>query len=82
MTIEVVTARHTDSILEAARLMCEAGVRHLPVLDGQQITGIVSMRDLMGVLVAHGFRVESLSRAVRVGTDRRREFWSPPPWAG
>ena len=47
MTIEVVTAGHTDSILEAARLMCEAGVRHLPVLDGQQISGIVSMRDLM-----------------------------------
>jgi CBS domain-containing protein len=77
MTIEVVTARRTDSILEAARLMCEAGVRHLPVLDGQQVSGIVSMRDLMGVLVAHG----SESVAVPVHEDRVG-LVVPPPWAG
>lgn len=54
MTTEIVTAQQSDSILAAARLMCEAGVRHLPVLDAQEITGMVSMRDLLGVLAARG----------------------------
>jgi CBS domain-containing protein len=38
------------SIAEVARVMVEAGVRHLPVLDGDAIAGIVSARDALGVL--------------------------------
>ncbi len=50
MTPDVVTVGPDATILEAARLMQDSQVRHLPVLDDGQIAGIVSMRDLFGVL--------------------------------
>jgi CBS domain-containing protein len=51
MSTELVTASPDDSILLAARAMQEAQVRHLPVVDGSRIAGIVSMRDLFTVLL-------------------------------
>ena len=38
-------------MLEAARTMQEAQVRHLPVLDEGEIAGMVSMRDLFAALI-------------------------------
>lgn len=51
MSGDLVSASPGDSVLEAARRMEEAQVRHLPVLDEGLIAGIVSMRDLFTVLV-------------------------------
>lgn len=51
MSNDLVSASPEDSVLEAARRMADAQVRHLPVLDGGLIAGIVSMRDLFTVLV-------------------------------
>ena len=45
------TASPDASILLAARVMQDAQVRHLPVVDGSRIAGIVSMRDLFTVLL-------------------------------
>jgi CBS domain-containing protein len=39
------------TIRDAGVLMLEAGVRHLPVGDGQNAIGIVSIRDVLAVLV-------------------------------
>lgn len=50
MTTELVTAGPDDRILDTARRMLEAEVRHLPVVDGADIAGVVSMRDLIEVL--------------------------------
>jgi CBS domain-containing protein len=33
---------------EALRMMLDRGFRHLPVVDGEKVVGIVSMRDLAG----------------------------------
>ena len=47
--------RHPDTIEpgdttdHAASLMIHGGFRHLPVVDGEQLVGIVSIRDLMRV---------------------------------
>ena len=47
--------RHPDTIEpgdttdHAASLMIHGGFRHLPVIDGGQVVGIVSIRDLMKV---------------------------------
>lgn len=46
MTSRVVTVRPNDSIQDARELMKAHGIRHLPVLRGQAIAGIVSDRDL------------------------------------
>ena len=51
MSNDLVTASPDDSVLEAAKRMEDAQVRHLPVLDEGDIAGIVSMRDLFMVLV-------------------------------
>jgi CBS domain-containing protein len=51
MTTDLVTAHPDDPILDTARRMVEAQVRHLPVIDGDAIAGFVSMRDIFEVLV-------------------------------
>jgi CBS domain-containing protein len=50
MTGELVTTAPDATIVSAARLMSEADVRHLPVLEDGLIAGLVSMRDLVSVL--------------------------------
>ena len=46
MTRKVITAAPDDGVRETFFRMREAGVRHLPVLDGAQLVGVVSDRDL------------------------------------
>ena len=50
MAGDVVTVAPGTTILAAARTMVEADVRHLPVLDGRLIAGLVSVRDLLEIL--------------------------------
>lgn len=50
MTVDLVTATSSDTILSAARRLLVTGVRHLPVVDAGMIAGIVSSRDVLGVL--------------------------------
>lgn len=46
MTRKLLTAAPEDGIRETYFRMRESGVRHLPVLDGAQLVGILSDRDL------------------------------------
>ena len=46
MTRKVVSAAPDDGVRETFFRMREAGIRHLPVLDGAQLVGILSDRDL------------------------------------
>ncbi|HCB06679.1 MAG TPA: CBS domain-containing protein [Nocardioides sp.] len=50
MAAELVTVPPATTIAAAARTMAEADIRHLPVLDGRLIAGLVSVRDVIGVL--------------------------------
>jgi CBS domain-containing protein len=47
MSRQVMTAAPGTSIPEAMAIMIEGRFRHLPVVDGGRVLGIVSMRDLM-----------------------------------
>src|SRR5271157_1040667 len=47
MTREVLTASPSDTIADCIRVMTEKRVRHLPVLEGTKMIGIVSIRDVM-----------------------------------
>ena len=51
MTPRPLTVSPQDSILEAAKLMGERQIRHLPVVEGEYLLGIVSIRDVFGFLV-------------------------------
>jgi CBS domain-containing protein len=50
MAGDLVTTPPETPIVGAARLMSEADVRHLPILDDHLIAGLVSIRDLLPVL--------------------------------
>jgi len=67
MTTEVVTAQDADSVLASARLMCPAGVRHLPVLKDGQLAGMMSIRDLLGVLVSSQTDATAVETPPRAG---------------
>jgi CBS domain-containing protein len=47
MTRDPVTATPDTTTEEAARLMLTNGFRHLPVLEGRSLTGMVSIRDVL-----------------------------------
>jgi CBS domain-containing protein len=46
MTQDPLTVPPDTSVEEALRTMFDHGFRHLPVVDGDRVVGIVSMRDL------------------------------------
>jgi len=51
MTSELTTAQVDDTVMDAALKMRDADVRHLPVLQGTLLAGMVSIRDLLSVLI-------------------------------
>jgi CBS domain-containing protein len=47
MTPTPATVAPGDDIADAARIMAELGVRHLPVVDGDRLVGMLSIRDMI-----------------------------------
>lgn len=56
MTRNPETIEPSDSLEHAAVLMLHGGFRHLPVAEGEQVVGILSMRDLMSVVAGEAPR--------------------------
>jgi CBS domain-containing protein len=52
MTRELVTTTPDTPVRDAARIMAQHWIRHLPVVDGGRLVGIVSQRDITGVFAA------------------------------
>ena len=50
MTTPVLTASPDADILAVARLMGERRVRHLPVVEGENLLGMIGIRDVLGAL--------------------------------
>jgi CBS domain-containing protein len=51
MTREPLTVDVGVAVLDAARLMGERKIRHLPVVEGEHLLGMVGIRDVLGSLV-------------------------------
>jgi CBS domain-containing protein len=51
MTRRVFTVSPDDDVRSAAQLMSERRIRHLPVVEGENVLGIVGIRDVMRSLV-------------------------------
>jgi CBS domain-containing protein len=49
MTRDLVVAQAGDSREDGVRQMKQAGCRHLPVVDGERLLGMVSLRDLLQI---------------------------------
>jgi CBS domain-containing protein len=52
MTVELVTAHPGDSISECMHVMTEKRVRHLPVMEGVEMLGLVSIGDLVRRIIS------------------------------
>ncbi|HVI98374.1 MAG TPA: CBS domain-containing protein [Sphingomonas sp.] len=62
MTAPAVTVVPTDGVLAAMALMTRRRIRHLPVIDGARLTGLVSIGDLVKYRID---RVEADATAMR-----------------
>lgn len=52
MTTDVVYARPDQSVEHCLAVMTEKRIRHLPVLDGGELVGVVSIGDLVKAVIA------------------------------
>ena len=64
MSKELVTVEPATSLREAAAIMSEKWIRHLPVLEAGRLVGIISQRDLAGVLAGALNEPEDLHRLI------------------
>jgi len=72
MSVRVTTLGRGDTMEIADGVMCRGRIRHLPVLDGSEVVGVVSQRDLfrsaLGTALALGIRrPQELMRTLDVG---------------
>jgi CBS domain-containing protein len=64
MTKDVITVGPGTSLREAAKIMADRWIRHLPVVDGGKLVGVLSQRDLAGVLAGALNEPEALQQLV------------------
>ena len=56
MTADVFTTNVEQNIDECMMLMTEKRIRHLPVVDGERVLGIISIGDLMKAIISDNQR--------------------------
>ncbi|MEJ7872953.1 MAG: acetoin utilization AcuB family protein [Rubrobacteraceae bacterium] len=80
MAREVVTVETGTTAAEALALCRKHGIRHLPVLEGGRLVGVISDRDLRSATPALGdlSRAEALER-IRVGDEMLRDVVKARP---
>ena len=65
MTKNVITVSGAESVVDCLELMTKNHVRHLPVMDGDSLTGLVSIGDLVNwIILAQSNAIEDLHRFV------------------
>jgi CBS domain-containing protein len=75
MTTPPITIRSTRSVATAATLLLDLGVDRLPVVDGDELVGIVTRSDLLRAFartdeeIADEIRTEAIPRAIRIEPD-------------
>ncbi len=68
MTGELVHVAPSASVQEALQVMNEANCRHLPVIDGGRLVGVISVHDLTAWMVHHHEqRIDDLVRYITGG---------------
>ena len=65
MTPNVVVVNPRTKTRECMQLMTEKGIRHLPVVDEGRVIGMVSIRDIVGDIIAdQDFTIEQLEHYI------------------
>ena len=58
MSRSVITAHHGDAISKVRALVREHGVHHIPVVNGDQLIGIISWSDILRVSFGDAFHTD------------------------
>ena len=53
MTAQVITVQAAQKIDECMQIMTDKHVRHLPILEGQRVIGLISIGDVVREMMAH-----------------------------
>ncbi len=65
MTPQVITVSPTTGTRACMSLMSQKRIRHLPVVDGAQVLGMISIRDIMDDIIAsHEQTIEQLQNYI------------------
>ncbi len=68
MTSDVITVRPDQTVEECMALVTAKRIRHLPVLAGDQLMGIVSIGDLVkGIISEQEFMIQQLENYIKGG---------------
>ncbi len=64
MTKDVITLNTTDDLATAERLFKKNKIRHIPVVSGKKVVGMLSLTDLLRISFAEDFDEESVGTIV------------------
>ena len=65
MTTHVMYVRPSQSSEECMALMTENRLRHLPVMDGDKVVGLISIGDIVkGIISEQNFLIEQLQHYI------------------
>jgi len=68
MTTRVICTHLTNTAEECMAVMTDKRVRHLPVMDGEQLVGVISIGDLVKSIIDHQqFMIEQLESYITMG---------------
>jgi CBS domain-containing protein len=74
MTKDVITISPHTKLKEAAALMASKWIRHLPVVEGERVVGLISQRDLTGVFAEALDEPEQMQRIAGEDLVRSRRL--------
>jgi CBS domain-containing protein len=63
MTKNVITCSPDDTLMDVSKVMAERRIRHLPVADGSEIAGVISIRDVVLHRVGEVHRLADLVKS-------------------
>lgn len=64
MTADVVTVNKTQKIRDVEELLKQKHIRHIPVVSGKQVIGMISRTDLQKISFVNDFEGEGLTTAL------------------
>jgi len=64
MSKDVITLNHTDDLVTAEKLFKEHHIRHIPVVKGKEIKGMLSYTDLLRISFADAINGEEVDAVV------------------
>lgn len=59
MSKKMITVKKSDSLKKAQDIMVERSIRHLPVMDGTELMGIITESDIRGAFMGKGAKTNS-----------------------